>query len=171
MKPDTTQRTHAGEVVQLVQLRPKIAGGPRSRVLSAGRMTKAQRAEVLAMPAEYPEGAVRPKTRADCLEGGHNAQRPCGWVSCSMHLAVDVEHLGRIRLNFPDVEIDEMAETCALDLAARGGMTLEEIGAALQVTRECVRQLEAVAIRKVKARSKGLPDDEARRLRELMGAS
>jgi len=51
--------------------------------------------------------------------------------------------------------------------ATRGGMTLEEVGAALNITRERARQLEATALRKLRARlgAKGirandiLPDD------------
>jgi len=32
---------------------------------------------------------------------------------------------GAIKLNFPDLEVWEMTETCALDVADRGGTTLE----------------------------------------------
>jgi len=35
---------------------------------------------------------------------------------------------GSIKLNFPDKEIWEMEETCALDVADRGGITLERWG-------------------------------------------
>jgi DNA-directed RNA polymerase sigma subunit (sigma70/sigma32) len=35
-----------------------------------------------------------------------------------------------------------MTDTCALDIADRGGITLEEVGQIMNLTRERVRQLE-----------------------------
>jgi hypothetical protein len=43
-----------------------------------------------------------------------------------------------------------MKETCSLDIAERGGITLEEIGLIVGLTRERVRQIEMVAMRKVR---------------------
>jgi hypothetical protein len=43
-----------------------------------------------------------------------------------------------------------MAETCSLDVADRGGLTLEGIGALLNVTRERVRQIEERAPPKIR---------------------
>ena len=81
----------------------------------------------------------RPRHRGDCA----GQERPCPWVSCRHHLALEINpQTGSIKLAFPDIEVWEMAETCALDLADRGGMTLEEVGAVLNVTRERVRQIE-----------------------------
>ncbi len=42
------------------------------------------------------------------------------------------------------------SESCALDLAERGGMTLQEVAEVLGVTRERIRQLESKALRKLK---------------------
>jgi len=85
----------------------------------------------------------RPKTRAECIEG----PRPCPFVSCKHHLYLDVSpRTGSIKLNFPDLEVWEMASTCALDVADGGGATLEDVGAILNVTRERVRQLEVKAL-------------------------
>lgn len=39
--------------------------------------------------------------------------------------------------------------TCALDVADRGGTTLEDLGALLNMTRERVRQIEIEAIEKI----------------------
>ena len=100
---------------------------------------------------EYPESATtalieRPKTRGDCLHGAH-AQRPCIFAGCKHHLYLDVsEETGSIKVNFPDLDIDEIPETCALDVADRGGITLEDAGRAMNITRERCRQLESRGI-------------------------
>lgn len=105
----------------------------------------------------YPEDLrdERPKTRAECVD----AARPCGWCSCVHHLMVDVSRAtGAIKYNFPDLEIDEMSETCALDIADRGGETLEVVGGFLNLTRERVRQVEVKALRKMHAAGVNLPE-------------
>lgn len=85
----------------------------------------------------------RPKTRGDC-EGG---ERPCPWMGCRYHLWPDT--LGHSnRVNQPP-ELEDMAETCALDVAARGPQTLEVIGELTGVVRERVRQIEDRALRKL----------------------
>ena len=82
----------------------------------------------------------RPESRADCK----NMHRPCPFVSCRYHLYLEVnDDTGSIKLNFPDMELTEMPETCALDVADRGGVTLEEIGEILNLTRERIRQVES----------------------------
>jgi len=96
---------------------------------------------------------TRPTTRADCLSGGINEARPCPYVSCRYHLYLDLSEAGTLRINFPTVEPEDMgqlAETCALDVAARGGVTLEEVGQLMNVTRERIRQLEAAGIRRMR---------------------
>jgi hypothetical protein len=52
---------------------------------------------------------------------------------------------GSITLNFPDVEPGQLVHSCALDLAEYEH-TLDEVGEALNVTRERVRQLERHAL-------------------------
>jgi len=53
-------------------------------------------------------------------------------------------------LNFPDLEPWELEETCSLDVADRGGITLEEVGDILNLTRERVRQVEVRGLLKLK---------------------
>lgn len=96
---------------------------------------------------EYPPDVDRPVTRADC----ENAPRPCGFVSCAHHLYLDVNpETGALTINFPDVGVDQMRETCVLDIADRAGITLEEVGVILNLTRERIRQVQERALAKIK---------------------
>jgi hypothetical protein len=89
----------------------------------------------------------RPRLRSECRSGS----RPCIFVSCKYNLYIDVNPVtGSIKFNFPGKEIWEIEETCALDIAERGGITLEEIGELMNLTRERVRQLENDALHKVR---------------------
>ena len=109
----------------------------RARTISIRRLSKAElnRGREL-----YPElDYWRPETRGECME----MERPCPFVACKYHLYIDVHPVrGSIKVNFPDVEVWEMTDTCALDIADRGGITLEEVGQIMNLTRERVRQLE-----------------------------
>ena len=99
--------------------------------------------------------AARPRSRADCASG----PRPCMFISCKHHLYLDVNPAtGSIKLNFPDKEVWELADTCALDVADRGGITLEEVGAIMNLTRERIRQVETRGLLKLRA----MTDDEPR---------
>lgn len=89
---------------------------------------------------------AKPRTREDC----HKMARPCLYVSCRHHLYLDVnEETGSVKLNFPDKEIWELEETCALDVAENGGVTLEEAGQIMNLTRERIRQIEISGMRKL----------------------
>jgi hypothetical protein len=92
--------------------------------------------------------ASRPHARSQCATG----PRPCMFISCKHHLYLDVNPgTGSIKLNFPDKEVWEMGETCALDVADRGGITLEEVGAIMNLTRERIRQVETRGLLKLRA--------------------
>jgi len=89
----------------------------------------------------------RPRTRADCING----PRPCLFVSCKHNLYLDVNpETGSIKLNFPDKEIWELEHTCALDVAEKGGITLEEVGEIMNLTRERIRQVETRGLAKLR---------------------
>jgi hypothetical protein len=118
----------------------------RARTISVKRMTKRE-LEIGRML--YPEtDYYKPRARAECLDG----PRPCPYVSCKHHLFLDVSaRTGAIKLNFPDLEVWEMSESCALDVADRGGTTLEDVGAIMNLTRERIRQVEVKALAKLQA--------------------
>lgn len=154
---------------------------PRAKTIQIKRITRADlRAGHLAFP---PVDIDRPKTRGDCspcsvcqeyvdaqrsesarstvrLACGHstdearNHARPCGWVSCRSSLYLDINpETGSIKFNYPDLEPWELGETCALDVADRGGITLEEVGAVMNLTRERIRQVEVRGLVKLKMSS------------------
>lgn len=114
----------------------------RSRVRSKSIQNRMTRAERAAWRAIAPTAGTRPGTRGECV----GAPRPCPWVSCRHHLYLDVNpETGSLKLNFPHLEVWDLRETCSLDVADRGGATLEEVGDILNLTRERVRQVEMLA--------------------------
>lgn len=135
----------------------------RGRTLSRKQMTRElrrQQREGVVDPEEQALRAdlerLRPRTRADCVDG----PRPCLYVSCKYHLYLDVNpRTGSVKLNFPDKELWEIEDTCALDVADRGGITLEEVGAIMNLTRERVRQVETRGVHRMRV----LTDDDLAR--------
>ena len=128
------------------QRRSRRKRAVRARTISVKRMTKR---ELELGRLLYPEVEVeKPKQREECVNGA----RPCPFVSCKHHLFLDVSaRTGAIKLNFPDLEVWDMNETCALDVADRGGTTLEEVGAIMNLTRERIRQVEVKGLAKLEA--------------------
>jgi hypothetical protein len=119
----------------------------RARTISIKRLSKREleRGRQLYPETDY----TKPTMRAECQAGEH-AERPCPFVSCKHHLYLDVNpRTGSIKLNFPNMEVWELPETCALDIADRGGITLEEVGEIMNLTRERVRQLETQGLAKL----------------------
>ncbi|MGA9526088.1 MAG: sigma factor-like helix-turn-helix DNA-binding protein [Myxococcaceae bacterium] len=126
----------------------------RSKTMSRKEMARDLRRRRLAGEVDADEAELihfiensRPKTRADCVNG----PRPCLFVSCKHNLYLDVNpETGSIKLNFPDKEIFELEYTCALDVAEKGGITLEEVGAIMNLTRERIRQVETRGLMKLR---------------------
>ena len=123
---------------------------PRAKTIAPRRLTKEELREgaLLGDMMDFPH----PRAREDCREG----IRPCPFVSCRHHLYLDVNpETGSIKLNFPHLDIVEMKETCSLDVAGRGGVTLEEVGEIMNLTRERIRQVEVRGLLKLKLAGAG----------------
>jgi hypothetical protein len=71
------------------------------------------------------------------------------YLSCKYHLFLDVNSQGGIKINYP-IEPDELKETCALDVADRGGISLSKVGDAMNLTREAVRKAMNNALDKIR---------------------
>ena len=135
--------SEAGAPLTREQRRSRRKRPVRARTISVNN----GRSELIRLRAHVRTTADgRPSTRAECVAG----PRPCPWISCRHHLYLDVSpRTGSIKLNFPDLEVWELAHSCALDVADDGGVTLEDVGAMMNVTRERVRQLEIEALHRM----------------------
>ena len=110
----------------------------------------------------------RPTTRADCMTAaelandeawlranpgkrpvdGKNSARPCPWVSCRQHLAINVNTSGSLQVI---QDWDDGRPTCALDIVdANGPAILDKTGRFFGLTRERLRQIEAKALARAK---------------------
>lgn len=88
----------------------------------------------------HDDDQEQPQTRGECVDGC----RPCPWWTCRYHLGADVDRRGRLHVHF-DPDDAEGRETCALDVADRGGHTLAELGALLGIGSRRVHQVEQAA--------------------------
>lgn len=89
-------------------------------------------------------------------------QRPCPWVGCRYHLYLEVRPNGGLLFPWADLEPWELKESCALDLADQhpDGITLEEVGRIFNMTRERIRQIEAICLRKLQKRKERFFDEQ-----------
>lgn len=85
----------------------------------------------------------RPKTLSECPSG------PCPYVGCRHHLYSEISAGGWLKIVWPQRDPLEIPDTCSLRVAANGEHILEDVAAYMNCTRERVRQIEAVAMRKV----------------------
>jgi hypothetical protein len=115
--------------------------GPRTL---PGRVSKAEIEERRRITPD--DGKRRlPLTRAECSTG----PRPCPLVSCRHHLYLDVSPSGNVRLNFPDIQPEDMVVSCSLDLADEGPLTLDQLAQVMNLTRERARQVQDLALARI----------------------
>jgi hypothetical protein len=85
-------------------------------------------------------------TRGACRK----LQGPCPHAACRFNLTSERrDNRGARPAEF---HLPVVHESCALEAAEQGGMTLEEIASRLSLTRERVRQIELGALKKLWAR-------------------
>jgi hypothetical protein len=158
LEDEPAETAAAGDEAEVPEVSRKIRRRrrrtrPRSKTIAMKRLTREElRVGALMYP---PVDIPRPRTRAECKEEA----RPCPWVACKHHLYLDINpETGSIKINFPDLEPWELQHTCALDVAERGGITLEEVGEIMNLTRERIRQVEVRGLLKLKMGSPS-PDE------------
>lgn len=100
----------------------------------------------------HPMLRSRPRKRSQCIDG----PRPCPWVSCRHHLAVDVVAGGQVlvRASWDDDSSELQGPSCSLDLAAAGPQWISTVGGAmgfgdtrmLQIEREALMALHRLPL-------------------------
>jgi len=144
--PDGDVEDPATPLLRVRRPSTRRQGIPPKKTLAVRRITQLElatgRAELEALGADGPYW--RPKRRGECAD----VPRPCPYVACKYSLYLDVSKTGSIILNFPHLDPSEMPadQSCALDLAEKGAMTLEEIASVTNLTRERIRQVELKAL-------------------------
>jgi hypothetical protein len=101
------------------------------------------------LPPDWEMQPGVPATRADCVGG----PRPCPFVSCSQHLwlRLQSEQPGNPKAGKQGATTlrPSSAHSCALDVADRGAMSIDEIAEAFGMHHSRVRQIAEGAILKL----------------------
>lgn len=113
----------------------------------------AQQLELNRLRSESPAGdtPARPRTRGEC----ENVERPCAFASCPYSLILDVHpKTGSVKLNISETDLDSEITplpdlTCALDIAAEGGVSQDVVAGIFGLTRQAIEVLERRALSKL----------------------
>lgn len=118
---------------------------PKIKITVSIRHLKKQTLEQRLPPVPF---YWRPTTRGECV----NACRPCPFVGCKYHLFLEVIKSGGISFNVGDdvKNLQRMAQTCALDVAAHGQHSARNVGRLLNLTHQAVSKIEEKALEKVR---------------------
>lgn len=94
-------------------------------------------------PYETKEGDIPPppRTRGECIDG----PRPCPHLNCKYHLWNSL-----LRDTRYGSQASLPRETCILDIADKGGVSLDYVGELLGISRQRVLQLETRALAKAR---------------------
>ena len=148
-----TARDRTREYERAERQRRVLRQLPHAHTVSIKRMRMSQLRDDKADTIEHTE---RPRTWGECIERAlGTASRPCGYLRCKHNLLVDVDgRTGSYKVTWPHLASGSYGDeygaypqhTCALRVAEQGGMTLDEIGSVMNLTRERVRQIETKAL-------------------------
>lgn len=127
---------------------------PRSRpvTISSSKLSTKRRF----VPIEFLKDSgqdvsmVRPRTRNECSA----VPRPCPFISCKYHMYLDVHpKTGSVKLNFPHLAPEEMppGASCALDMAERRPVTVQELGVLMNLTAERIREMVGAGLLRLDA--------------------
>lgn len=144
------------------RVRPRKYTPASARARPDKALTLAERAfrpEALRILAEHEP--FRPRTRGACKDG----PRPCPWVSCKHHLAVDTTDGGAARVRFPAIgeaweedAIDwaSVPDSCVLDVADRvsGGEEIRLVDIAERMNLTITSAIEALRDAEANLRSR-----------------
>jgi hypothetical protein len=156
------------------QSRKSIAGA-RSIVIRAP-LNRAEKEALALDEQEFADAGITfPPSTDTCPR---HTDAPCPWFRCGHHLGAEVEQKrgGKVlKVVHPDLEVDEMPETCSLRAADRfrargedhgtptgsvgiGGpvASLVEVGELMNLTPERLRHYEESALRKIRLRAEML---------------
>lgn len=137
----------------------KLRPGARPRSMGLRPISEVERRQLLVDEAALRKVGLlqRPAGEhdADCEDA--DLDTPCPFVGCRLNLYAEVDDLtGALKINFPDKEVWELEETCALRVVKkRGALSLEEVGKLINLTQERVSTIEEGGMRKMKRRVKG----------------
>lgn len=154
---------------QYAPRRTMVGAPPRSNAGKSLRtLVNRDREEANAIAAELEAAgvfALRPREGngidGDCETG------PCPWVSCRHHLKIEVDPItGAVKDNFPDLDVDEMAETCSLRVAEKNRgrtLSLKRVGKYLNITQNLVFLLQQPALEELRRHFKEMEDEPGER--------
>lgn len=133
--------------------------GRKPGSIGQGRLNDFEREEFDIIEAELLREGVYDEVPINIPDDCPPDEEPCPWMRCKFNLYADVIPSRTpgappiIKLNFPGKDIDEIGETCAnrkaLAAEENGGMTLEEVGKANNLTMGRTDQIVQRAVAKL----------------------
>ena len=88
----------------------------------------------------------KPCVRADCA----SLPRPCPFISCKYNLFVEIGPKGSLDFTWPRTQPHQMPQSCALDLADEGGLTVQELADEMRLGLDVVKKSVDAALRSVR---------------------
>ena len=125
---------------------------PKRDLERAARLTATAAADAEVHALREDLGLPFPQTRADCP-----SFRPCPHISCRYHLAA-THHPKRPVIHTDPDDWTSATPTCALDVAAQGPHSPQQIADLWGVTRQRITQIEEQALAKLRASGLSLTD-------------